>query len=112
MRKHETETLAHLYLPLLPFPATDDREETDDTEILHELENIDDDLDAQGIHIVKIADDVAEREYGIEDTPCLVYFEKEVRMTDGDRYQSLVKGFVTLSLFSSCKLLISAILGA
>lgn len=66
---------------LCPSPSTDDREESDDTVILQELENIDDDLDAQGIHIVKIADDVAEREYGIEDTPCLVYFEKEVRMT-------------------------------
>lgn len=63
-----------------PFLVTDDREESDDTAILQELENIDDDLDAQGIHIVKIADDVAEREYGIEDTPCLVYFEKEVRL--------------------------------
>lgn len=60
-------------------PSTDDREESDDTTILHELENIDDDLDQQGIHIVKIADDVAEKEFGIEDTPCLVYFEKEVR---------------------------------
>ncbi|KAK3864392.1 hypothetical protein Pcinc_029924 [Petrolisthes cinctipes] len=55
-----------------------DRDETDDTHILTELENIDDELDSQGIHIVKIADDVAAREYGIEDTPCLVYFEKEI----------------------------------
>nr|XP_045619923.1 uncharacterized protein LOC123771446 isoform X3 [Procambarus clarkii] len=55
-----------------------DRDETDDTQILQELENIDDELDAQGIHIVKIADDVAAREYGIEDTPSLVYFENEM----------------------------------
>lgn len=62
-----------------------DRDETDDGQILGELENIDDDLDAQGIHIVKIADDVAAREYGIEDTPCLVYFEKEIpSLYDGD----------------------------
>ncbi|XP_042207519.1 uncharacterized protein LOC121856222 isoform X4 [Homarus americanus] len=55
-----------------------DRDESDDTQILQELENIDDELDAQGIHIVKIADDVASREYGIEDTPSLVYFENEI----------------------------------
>ena len=64
----------------LCFPLTDDRDESDDGVILHELENIDDDLDAQGIHIVKIADDLAAKEYGIENTPCLVYFEKEVRL--------------------------------
>ncbi|XP_050711799.1 uncharacterized protein LOC126995938 isoform X1 [Eriocheir sinensis] len=65
-----------------------DREDSDDTMILQELENIDDDLDAQGIHIVKIADDVAEREYGIEDTPCLVYFEKEIpSLYDGDLHK-------------------------
>nr|XP_045619933.1 uncharacterized protein LOC123771446 isoform X12 [Procambarus clarkii] len=62
-----------------------DRDETDDTQILQELENIDDELDAQGIHIVKIADDVAAREYGIEDTPSLVYFENEIpSLYDGD----------------------------
>lgn len=62
-----------------------DRDESDDGVILHELENIDDDLDAQGIHIVKIADDVAAKEYGIENTPCLVYFEKEIpSLYDGD----------------------------
>ncbi|XP_063877639.1 uncharacterized protein LOC135109832 isoform X15 [Scylla paramamosain] len=62
-----------------------DRDESDDGVILQELENIDDDLDAQGIHIVKIADDVAAREYGIEDMPCLVYFEKEIpSLYDGD----------------------------
>ncbi|XP_045120686.1 uncharacterized protein LOC123510033 isoform X5 [Portunus trituberculatus] len=62
-----------------------DRDENDDGVTLHELENIDDDLDAQGIHIVKIADDVAAKEYGIENTPCLVYFEKEIpSLYDGD----------------------------
>ncbi|XP_071549030.1 uncharacterized protein hlk isoform X4 [Panulirus ornatus] len=55
-----------------------DRDESDDSQILLELESIDDDLDSQGIHIVKIADEVAAKEYGIEDTPCLVYFENEI----------------------------------
>ncbi|ROT67025.1 hypothetical protein C7M84_014912 [Penaeus vannamei] len=62
-----------------------DRDESDDTVILQELENIDDELDAQGIHIVKIADDVAAKDYGIEDTPALVYFEHEIpSLYDGD----------------------------
>ncbi|XP_037785397.1 uncharacterized protein LOC119581125 [Penaeus monodon] len=62
-----------------------DRDESDDTVILQELENIDDELDAQGIHIVKIADEVAAKDYGIEDTPALVYFEHEIpSLYDGD----------------------------
>ncbi|XP_064114210.1 uncharacterized protein LOC135220720 isoform X2 [Macrobrachium nipponense] len=62
-----------------------DRDETDDASSLQELENIDDELDKQGIHIVKIADEVAAKEYGIEDTPALVYFEHEIpSLYDGD----------------------------
>ncbi|KAK8738956.1 hypothetical protein OTU49_003758 [Cherax quadricarinatus] len=62
-----------------------DRDESDDTQILQELENIDDELDSHGIHIVKIADEVAAREYGIENTPSLVYFENEIpSLYDGD----------------------------
>ena len=55
-----------------------DRDEADDKEILEELENIDDDLDKEGIHIVKICDESANKEYGLETTPALVYFENEV----------------------------------
>lgn len=47
-------------------------------DILVELENIDDELDKEGIHIVKICDESAQREFGIESTPALVYFENEV----------------------------------
>lgn len=76
-------TKASTVLPPLTHPQrlvpADDRDESDDTVILQELENIDDELDAQGIHIVKIADDVAAKDYGIEDTPALVYFEHEVQ---------------------------------
>ena len=59
---------------------TDDRDEVDDKEILIELENVDDELDKEGIHIVKICDEAAAREYGIENSPALVYFEHEVRI--------------------------------
>ncbi|KAG7154498.1 disulfide-isomerase-like 2 [Homarus americanus] len=46
------------YRRRIPVVYDDDRDESDDTQILQELENIDDELDAQGIHIVKIADDI------------------------------------------------------
>ena len=62
------------------FYFADDRDEADDKEILLELENIDDDLDKEGIHIVRISDEAAAREYGIEETPALVYFEHEVNI--------------------------------
>ena len=39
---------------------------------------MDDDLDKEGIHIVKICDEAAAKEYGIEQSPALVYFEHEV----------------------------------
>ncbi|KAL7646704.1 UNVERIFIED_CONTAM: hypothetical protein RMT77_001957 [Armadillidium vulgare] len=55
-----------------------DRDEKDDMQILTELENIDDELDKEGIHIVKICDESALREFGIESTPALVYFENEI----------------------------------
>jgi len=45
---------------------------------LEELENIDDDLDAKGMHFVKIDDDEMAKEYGIDDTPALLYFEKRI----------------------------------
>lgn len=57
----------------------DDRDEEDDRLILIELENVDDELDKEGIHIVKICDEAAAKDYGIEQSPALVYFEHEVR---------------------------------
>lgn len=54
-----------------------DRDEEDDRLILLELENVDDELDKEGIHIVKICDEAAAKDYGIEQSPALVYFEHE-----------------------------------
>ncbi|KAK7069268.1 hypothetical protein SK128_025944 [Halocaridina rubra] len=82
----EGERTFHLW-PALTYQNVlpDDRDESDDASSLVELENIDDELDAQGIHIVKIADEVAAKDYGIEDTPALVYFEHEIpSLYDGD----------------------------
>ncbi|XP_076048874.1 hulk isoform X3 [Oratosquilla oratoria] len=62
-----------------------DRDEPDDMDILAELEDIDDDLDEEGIHMVKIDDDGSARDFGIEETPALVYFEHEIpSLYDGD----------------------------
>lgn len=46
--------------------------------VLEELEKIDDDCDRHGIQFVKIDDDAAAKEFGIDDLPAIVYFEKEV----------------------------------
>ena len=45
---------------------------------MKELENIDDDCDKLGINFVKIDDDEKAKEYGIEDRPTLLYFEKGI----------------------------------
>ncbi|XP_021697966.1 uncharacterized protein LOC5573987 isoform X7 [Aedes aegypti] len=46
--------------------------------VLHELENIDDDCAKHGIQFVKIDDPKVSKEYGIDDIPAIVYFEKEI----------------------------------
>jgi hypothetical protein len=47
-------------------------------QVLGELETIDDDCDKHGIQFVKIDDDSAAKEFGIDDVPALVYFEKGI----------------------------------
>jgi hypothetical protein len=47
-------------------------------QVLADLETIDDDCDKHGIQFVKIDDDSAAREFGIDDVPALVYFEKGI----------------------------------
>ena len=47
--------------------------------------DIDEKLDKRDLHLVKISDDGAGEEYGIEDLPCLVYFENGVpEIFEGD----------------------------
>lgn len=54
-------------------------------QVLAELEKIDDDCDKQGIQFVKIDDPAAAKEFGIDNIPALVYFEKEIpNVYDGD----------------------------
>ncbi|XP_023720449.1 uncharacterized protein LOC111871518 isoform X4 [Cryptotermes secundus] len=62
-----------------------DNDEEDSMQVLADLETIDDDCDKHGIQFVKIDDDSAAREFGIDDVPALVYFEKGIpNVYDGD----------------------------
>lgn len=60
------------------FHTSDDHGIDDSMTVLEELEKIDDDCDKHGIQFVKIDDDRASRDYGIESVPAIVYFEKQV----------------------------------
>lgn len=52
---------------------------------LEELEHIDDDCDKYGIQFVKIDDDAAADEFGLDSLPAVVYFEKGIpNVYDGD----------------------------
>lgn len=58
--------------------AADDKDDKQDIRILNELENIDDELDKEGIVIVRIDNDAEAKEYGIDHLPTLVYFENKI----------------------------------
>ena len=45
---------------------------------MNELENIDDDLEREGIVIIRIDNDAEAKEYGIDHLPTLVYFEDKI----------------------------------
>ncbi|KAJ8875634.1 hypothetical protein PR048_023530 [Dryococelus australis] len=62
-----------------------DNDDEESMQVLAELENIDDDCDKHGIQFVKIDDASAAQEFGIDDIPSLVYFEKAIpNMYDGE----------------------------
>lgn len=56
----------------------DDRDDDESMQVLNELEKIDDDCDKHGIQFVKIDDEKAAKEFGIDDLPTIVYFEKQI----------------------------------
>ena len=61
-------------------------EETE--EILKNLEEIDDDLDEKGVLFVKVSEVKAAVEYGIEERPTLVVFEKGIpNLYEGDDFK-------------------------
>lgn len=53
--------------------------------ILNELENIDDDLEKEGIVIVRMDNEAEAKDFGIDHLPTLVYFEDKIpAMYEGD----------------------------
>ncbi|XP_076765990.1 hulk isoform X1 [Xylocopa sonorina] len=62
-----------------------DHGDEDSMQVLNELEKIDDDCDKHGIQFVKIDDEKARKEFGINSVPTIVYFEKQIpNVYDGD----------------------------
>lgn len=56
----------------------DDNNDDESQKVLEELELIDDECDSLGITFVKIDNMDEAKEYGIEDLPALLYFEKGI----------------------------------
>ncbi|XP_076227212.1 hulk isoform X2 [Nomia melanderi] len=62
-----------------------DHGDEDSMQVLNELEKIDDDCDKHGIQFVKIDDEKAAKDFGIDNLPSIVYFEKQIpNVYDGD----------------------------
>lgn len=57
---------------------SDDKEDKQDIRILNELENIDDELEKEGIVIVRMDNENEAKEFGIDHLPTLVYFEENI----------------------------------
>ncbi|XP_037963657.1 uncharacterized protein LOC105392584 isoform X6 [Plutella xylostella] len=55
-----------------------DKEDKQDIRILNELENIDDELEKEGIVIVRMDNEEEAKEFGIDHLPTLVYFEENI----------------------------------
>ncbi|RZC33857.1 uncharacterized protein BDFB_002087 [Asbolus verrucosus] len=62
-----------------------DKDDKQDIRVLNELENIDDDLEKEGIVIVRMDNDAEAKEFGIDHLPTLVYFEDKIpSLYEGD----------------------------
>ncbi|XP_017305329.1 uncharacterized protein LOC103525042 [Diaphorina citri] len=62
-----------------------DKDDKQDIRVLNELENIDDELEKEGIVIVRLDNDAEAKEYGIDHLPTLVYFENKIpALYEGD----------------------------
>ncbi|XP_045469597.1 uncharacterized protein LOC123677131 isoform X1 [Harmonia axyridis] len=55
-----------------------DKDDKQDIRVLNELENIDDELDSEGIVIVRVDNDAEAKELGIDHLPALVYYEDKI----------------------------------
>ncbi|KAL9919630.1 uncharacterized protein LOC119636698 isoform X8 [Glossina fuscipes] len=62
-----------------------DKDDKQDIRILNELENIDDELEKEGIVIVRIDNAAEAREYGLDHLPSLIYYENKIpALYEGD----------------------------
>ncbi|KAF5299208.1 hypothetical protein FQA39_LY02381 [Lamprigera yunnana] len=62
-----------------------DKDDKQDIRVLNELENIDDDLEKEGIIIVRINNKEEAKEFGIDHLPTLLYFEDKIpALYEGD----------------------------
>lgn len=57
---------------------SDDKDDKQDIRVLNELENIDDELEKEGIVIVRIDNADEAKEYGLDHLPALIYFEDRI----------------------------------
>ncbi|XP_029175153.1 uncharacterized protein LOC114943658 isoform X2 [Nylanderia fulva] len=75
-----TDEMVEKLVETSPFTAVlfYDKDDKQDMRILNELENIDDELEKEGIVIVRIDNDAEAKEYGIDHLPTLVYFEDKI----------------------------------
>lgn len=65
--------------------SIDDKDDKQDIRVLNELENIDDELEKEGIVIVRIDNADEAKEYGLDHLPTLIYFEEGIpSMYEGD----------------------------
>lgn len=64
---------------------SDDKDDKQDMRVLNELENIDDELEKEGIVIVRIDNAAEAKEYGLDHLPALIYFEDKIpALYEGD----------------------------
>ncbi|XP_055921450.1 uncharacterized protein LOC129952700 isoform X9 [Eupeodes corollae] len=62
-----------------------DKDDKQDIRVLNELENIDDELEKEGIVIVRIDNAAEAKEYGLDHLPALIYFEEKIpALYEGD----------------------------
>ncbi|KAH8339859.1 hypothetical protein KR067_000807 [Drosophila pandora] len=70
---------------MVSFSPSDDKDDKQDMRILNELENIDDELEKEGIVIVRIDNAAEAKEYGLDHLPALIYFENKIpALYEGD----------------------------
>ncbi|XP_044757512.1 uncharacterized protein LOC123315746 isoform X2 [Coccinella septempunctata] len=55
-----------------------DKDDKQDIRVLNELENIDDELDSEGIIIIRVDNDAEAKDLGIDHLPALVYYEDKI----------------------------------